>query len=119
MAPTNAAWQADAVGPASTRSTIFSTGWCPGPDVSSYGFSLGSWNLKQGEWNDADWAPPEVDSLLKAGVATVNKAKRFAVYSELIAEDPRRSPVYRALSRNSSVAVSRNFSVPGVQYELT
>ena len=113
VAPTNAAWQADAVGPASARSTIFSTGWCPGPDISSYGLSLGSWNLKQGEWNDADWAPPEVDSSLKAGVATVNKTKRFAVYSELIRKIQDDLPYIGLYQESSSVAVSRNFSVPG------
>jgi peptide/nickel transport system substrate-binding protein len=113
VAPTNAAWQADAVGPANKRSTIFSTGWCPGPDISSYGFSLGSWNLKQGEWNDADWAPPAVDSLLKAGVATVNKAKRFAVYSGLIRTIQEDLPYIGLYQESSSVAVSKSFGVPG------
>ena len=112
VAPTNAAWEAQAVGPANKRSTIFSTGWCPGPDISSYGFSLGSWNLKQGEWNDADWAPPEVDSLLKAGVATVDKAQRFSVYSRLIRTIQTDLPYIGLYQESSSIAVSKNFTVP-------
>jgi peptide/nickel transport system substrate-binding protein len=112
VAPTNAAWEAQAVGPASKRSTIFSTGWCPGPDISAYGFALGSWDLKQGQWNDADWAPSEVDNLLKAGVATIDKAKRFEVYSQLIRLIQDDLPYIGLYQETSSIAVSKNFTVP-------
>jgi peptide/nickel transport system substrate-binding protein len=75
-------------------------------------FSLGSAQL--GQINTARWAPPDVDKLLNAGIATLNKAKRFAIYSQIlkrIAQDvpyvPYTLPVYSIMIRNK-------YTFPGI-----
>jgi peptide/nickel transport system substrate-binding protein len=112
VAPSLTAWEAIATGPAGKRITNFSTGWCPGPDISSYGFSLGSWNLAQGQWNGANWAPPSVDSLLKAGVATSDPAKRFTIYSRLLRILQTDLPYIGLYQEGTSIALSSKFTVP-------
>jgi peptide/nickel transport system substrate-binding protein len=113
VAPTLTAWEAVVTGPLTNRPTEFSTGWCPGPDISSYGFSLGSWNMKPGQWNVAEWDPPVVDSLLKAGLATTNPAKSFAAYSQLLRIMQTDLPYIGLYQESSSIALSSKFTVPG------
>ncbi|HEX6523868.1 MAG TPA: ABC transporter substrate-binding protein [Streptosporangiaceae bacterium] len=113
VASTLTAWQAVMTGPAASRPTEFSTGWCAGPDLSSYGFSLGSWNAKQGEWNTADYAPSAVDGLLTAGLATSDPAKRFAVYSQLVQKLQSDLPYIGLYLEDTSIALSSKFTVPG------
>jgi peptide/nickel transport system substrate-binding protein len=113
VAPTLTAWQAVMTGPVASRPTEFSTGWCTGPDVSAYGFSLGSWNAQPGQWNTADYAPPEVDKLLNAGIATSDPAKRFAVYSRLVQRLQSDLPYVGLYLEDTSIALSGKFTVPG------
>jgi ABC-type transport system substrate-binding protein len=86
---------------------------CIGPDPSGcVGYTLGSNHLSQ--INTAQYAPPELDTLLNQGVRTLNKAKRFAIYSQIlkrIATDepyvPYALPVY-------AVMVSNTFTWPNL-----
>lgn len=112
-ASTLTAWQATMTGPVASRPAEFSTGWGSGPDISGYGFSLGSWNAKPGEWNTADYTPPTVDGLLNAGIASSNPAKRFAVYSQLIRRLQADLPYVGLYLENTSIALSDKFTVPG------
>jgi peptide/nickel transport system substrate-binding protein len=112
VSPTLTAWQAVMTGPASGRTTQFSTGWCTGPDVSGYDLALGSANAKQGEWNTADYTPPAVDSLLNAGIATSDPAKRFAIYSSLIKDLQADLPYIGLYMESTSIALSSKFTVP-------
>jgi len=113
VSPTLTAWQAVMTGPPSGRSTEFSTGWCAGPDVSAYDGALGSWNAKQGQWNTADYTSPEVDSLVNAGIATSDPAKRFAIYSRLIKNLQANLPYIGLYQESTSIALSSKFTVPG------
>jgi peptide/nickel transport system substrate-binding protein len=86
---------------------------CIGPDPSGcVGYTLGSDHLSQ--INTAQYAPPDLDKLLAEGVRTLNKAKRFAIYSQILkrlAQDvpyvPYALPVY-------SVMVSNKYTWPGL-----
>jgi peptide/nickel transport system substrate-binding protein len=113
VSSTLTAWQAVMTGPVTGRQTEFSTGWCAGPDVSAYGLALGSWNAKPGEWNTADYAPGDVDSLLNAGTATSNPAQRFAVYAKLLARLQSDLPYIGLYLENTSIALSDKFTVSG------
>ncbi len=59
-------------------------GGCFSPDPSNYTDWLGSKNLQVGQYNTADYAPPSVDKLIAAGIATTNPARRFVAYSQLV-----------------------------------
>jgi peptide/nickel transport system substrate-binding protein len=113
VSPTLTAWQAVMTGPPGGRGTEFSTGWCAGPDVSAYNLALGSWNAKPGEWNTADYTPPAVDSLINAGIATSDPAKRFAIYSSLVKDLQADLPYIGLYQENTSIALSGKFTVPG------
>jgi peptide/nickel transport system substrate-binding protein len=113
VASTLTAWQAVMTGPVAGRQTAFSTGWCGGPDLSSYGFSLGSWNAQPGQWNTADYAPPAVDSLLNAGIGISDPARRFAVYSQLVRRLQSDLPYIGLYLEDTSIALSGKFTVPG------
>ncbi len=39
-------------------------------------FLLGSWNAKVGGFNEAEYDPPAVDKLIKAGIGTTDRAER-------------------------------------------
>lgn len=99
-------------GPAGKRPTTSWEGGCLSPDVSGYDFYLGSANTRQGEWNEADWAPPSVDRLLTQGTTTDNPAQRFAAYSGIVrqmSDDVPYVPVYLA---DSTAGLSSNLSYP-------
>jgi peptide/nickel transport system substrate-binding protein len=113
------AWSALVVGPASKRPTVYSYSGCENPDVSWYTYLLGSWNTVQGEYNIADYAPPVVDGLINAGIATTNPAKRFAVYSKLLQNIAINVPYISLFIQDTSIALSSRFSFPGYnQYAL-
>jgi peptide/nickel transport system substrate-binding protein len=85
---------------------------CIGPDVSGYDFFLGSGNLAQGEFNTADYAPPAVDKLLAAGIATSEPAARFAVYSKLEERLQTDLPYIALYQQDYCIALSKGFTVP-------
>jgi ABC-type transport system substrate-binding protein len=69
--------------------------------------------MKQGQWNVAEWDPPVVDSLLKAGLATTNPAKRFTAYSRLLRIMQADLPYIGLYQESSSIALSSELTVPG------
>jgi peptide/nickel transport system substrate-binding protein len=109
---TNLGWEAAMGGPLLKRPTDFATGYCGGPDISSCDTRLGSWNLQQGQWNSADWAPPAVDSLLKAALAAAGPAQRFAAYTKIIQAIQADVPYVGLYQEGVSAALSSKFTVP-------
>jgi peptide/nickel transport system substrate-binding protein len=111
------AWYTLADGPASKRPPLFSLSGCITPDVSgAVSLLLGSWNLATGGTNTAAYAPPQVDTLLNAGIATTDPAKRFAVYSKLLqrlANDVPYVPLYLSAT---GIALSSRFTYAGLSY---
>jgi peptide/nickel transport system substrate-binding protein len=106
------AYEAAESGPAEKRLPTFQTGGCIGPDVSGYDFFLGSANLAPGQFNTADYAPPAVDKLLAAGIATSNPEARFAVYSQLEQRLQADLPYIALYQQDYCIALSKGFSVP-------
>jgi ABC-type transport system substrate-binding protein len=109
----NTAWEASMAGPDLKRPTVFSTGFCGGPDISSCDSGLGSWNLQQGQLNSADWAPPAVDDLLKAGLAAASPAKRFAAYAKITQAIQADVPYIGLYQEGVSVALASRYTIPG------
>lgn len=110
---TNLGWEAAMGGPDLKRPTDFATGYCGAPDISSCDQRLGSWNLQQGQWNSADWAPPAVDNLLKAGLAATSPAGRFAAYAKILQAIQANVPYIGLYQEGVSVALSSKFTFPG------
>ena len=106
------AYEAAETGPASKHLPTFQTGGCLGPDVSGYDFFLGSANLAPGQFNTADYAPPAVDKLLAAGIATSNPAARFAIYSQLEERLQSDVPYIALYQQDLCIALSKGFMVP-------
>lgn len=78
------AWFAAITGPAEKRPlTYTTTGTCT-PDPSYYDIYLGTANLAEGGLNIANWAPPEVDKLMKEGLAAPDGPERLAIYTEML-----------------------------------
>jgi peptide/nickel transport system substrate-binding protein len=102
---------------ASKRPSYFTLWGCTSPDVSgTFSYLLGSWNLKPGGSNDASYAPADVDTLINAGIATMDPGRRFAAYSKLLqrlAGDIPYVPLYVA---DYSIALSSRFTYSGLNY---
>lgn len=107
------AWQALQTGPDAKRSTVYASGGCFNPDPNAYSDFLGSQNLKPGLWNIADYAPTAVDRLLAAGVATSDPAKRFAIYSQLLARLQADEPYVGLSVADITLALSPKFTYSG------
>jgi peptide/nickel transport system substrate-binding protein len=90
------AYGSEITGPADKRPLTFSeTGACT-PDPSWDDLWLGSANLTAG-LNIANYAPPEVDRLLKDGVTTQDPKQRLEIYTKILqrlAEDVPYVPLY-------------------------
>jgi peptide/nickel transport system substrate-binding protein len=106
------ALQAVDTGPAAKRPTGMSGGGCFQPDPNTYSDFLGSNNLQAGSWNMADYAPPEVDTLLAQGEATSDPAQRFAVYSKLFQRLQADQPYVGLFVSDSTGAISPKFRWP-------
>jgi len=104
--------QALDTGPATQRPTGMSGGGCFQPDPNTYSDFLGSNNLAAGSWNMADYAPPEVDTLLAQGEATSSPAERFAVYSKLFQKLQKDVPYVGLYVQDSTGAISPKFKWP-------
>jgi ABC-type transport system substrate-binding protein len=81
---TLAAWGSDLSGPDAKRPASYFTTGCNTPDVSGYDWLIGRANLAEGQYNAADWDPPESDTLISAGLDASTPAERFADYSKLL-----------------------------------
>jgi peptide/nickel transport system substrate-binding protein len=109
-------WSAIESGPASKRMTTETSAGCSNPDPSSYYDILGSQNLQVGSWNVADYAPPAVDSLMSAGVATSVPAQRLAVYSKLLQTLQTDVPYVALYVSDASMPLSSKFTDDGFNY---
>jgi peptide/nickel transport system substrate-binding protein len=109
-------WSAIESGPAGKRMTTESSGGCSNPDPSSYYDFLGSQNTQVGSWNVADYTPSAVNSLMTAGVATSDPAKRLAVYSKLLLRLQTDVPYVALYTPDASIPLSRKFTEQGFSY---
>jgi peptide/nickel transport system substrate-binding protein len=108
--------EADGTGPANKRPTSAWEGGCINPDVSGYDFYLGSSNTAVGQWNEADWAPPQVDRLLTEGTTSADPAKRFAAFAEIVRQMSADVPYVPLYLHEVSIALSSKFTDPGYNY---
>jgi peptide/nickel transport system substrate-binding protein len=104
------AWQAVESGPDGGRMTSYGEDGCFQPDPSAYSDLLGSNNLQAGSWNEADYAPPVVNTLLSQGIATTNPARRFTIYSDLFQRLQTDLPYIGLYTVDDAVALSPKFT---------
>ncbi len=103
---------AEITGPADKRPAEYTAEYQASADPNSYMDFLGSWNLKQGEFNTADYAPPALDQLINAGIATSDHARRFAIYSAVLKRLSVDVPYVSLFDGESLIALAKNFSCP-------
>jgi peptide/nickel transport system substrate-binding protein len=109
-------WLAVEGGPDIKRMATVDYGGCSNPDVSGYDAYLGSQNLAPGQYNISDYAPAVVDHLLAAGVTTLNPAKRFIIYAEVLKNFATNVPFVPLFTSNYFVALSTRFTLTGLNY---
>jgi peptide/nickel transport system substrate-binding protein len=108
-AVTAAKYSAGYVDVHSNEGIQFETGACNSPDPNENPkWELGSKNLTG--YNMANYAPPAVDALLKAGLAGQTSAKRFAAYSGVLKRLATDVPWVELLNQTPFVAVSSKFT---------
>jgi ABC-type transport system substrate-binding protein len=114
------AWAFVEFGPSAKRMTNFATGGCVDPDPSNFvGYNLGSWNVKPGGEDTANYAPPSVDGLLKAGIATSDAPARFSIYSKLLRQLSVDVPYVPLYLEDENAAVANDFTIRGfTQYSV-
>jgi peptide/nickel transport system substrate-binding protein len=118
-AVTLAAWGSEVSGPPSKRPTTYFTTGCTTPDASGYDWLLGRQNLQTGQYNTADWAPPEVDTLVSQGLAAPSPTGRFAAYSKLLKIVASDVPYVPLFLHYNCIALSSKFTFPGYnQYSM-
>jgi peptide/nickel transport system substrate-binding protein len=107
------AFVAEATGDKSKTRLYVGDAGCVGPDPGQcYDYFLGSKNIKAGGWNMANYAPPEVDALIKQGFATQSPTQRLAVYGKLLKRLNTDLPYYPLFVYSAYLALSPKFSWP-------
>jgi peptide/nickel transport system substrate-binding protein len=106
-------WQDLTSGPDAKRATTLSGGGCFQPDPGTFGDFLGSVNLQTGSWNQADYAPAAVNTLLAQGEATSSPAQRFSIYAKLYARLQDDEPYVGLYTLDEGAALSPKFTWPG------
>jgi peptide/nickel transport system substrate-binding protein len=121
VAPSIPAFGAVQTGPPTSRRTCFSVWGAASPDASAFvGEMLGSWNLKAGEWNVEDFAPPQMDKLLLDGIETTGPTKRFEAYSQILKLLSQDVPIVPLFGQDDTAAISSKFTFSGLnQYVLS
>jgi peptide/nickel transport system substrate-binding protein len=109
-------WLAIEGGPDSKRMATIDYGGCSNPDVSGYDAYLGSQNLAAGQYNISDYAPAVVDHLLATGVTTLDPAKRFVIYSEVLKNFAINVPFVPLFTTDYFVALSSKFTITGLNF---
>jgi peptide/nickel transport system substrate-binding protein len=109
-------WLAIEGGPDGKRMATVDYGGCSNPDVSGYDAYLGSQNLASGQYNISDYAPAVVDQLLATGVTTLEPAKRFTIYSELLQNFAVNVPFVPLFTENYFLALSNRFTLRGLDF---
>jgi peptide/nickel transport system substrate-binding protein len=77
-------WLSIILGPKTYPATVTEYGW-PNPDPSGMvGVIFSYVNGQPTNEDDANWAPPEFQALMKQGLQTTNKSKRLAIYAKVL-----------------------------------
>jgi peptide/nickel transport system substrate-binding protein len=85
----------------------------PSPDPSSYpSWMVGHRNVIYGGWDWAAYDPPGMDELLKEGVQTLNKAKRFRIYTKILTEMANDEPYVDTFIADYTMALKPQFKYP-------
>jgi peptide/nickel transport system substrate-binding protein len=105
-------WLSEQTGPAAKRPTNVAISGCTLPDPSFYMYLLGEANTHSGGWNTANYAPPEVDRLITAGIATQSPARRLAVYGSILKRLGVDVPYIPLFSPDADLAISSKFGWP-------
>jgi peptide/nickel transport system substrate-binding protein len=111
---TTAAWVAEISGPPLTRPASLIASGSISPDPAGYDGQLLAENTKVGLFNIADYAPPAVDALVKAGEEISDPAKRFAIYGKLLNHLQTDVPYIPLYVTNNSIALSSKYTWPGL-----
>jgi peptide/nickel transport system substrate-binding protein len=77
-------------------------------------YELGSQAIPVGGSNSANWAPPAVDSLLTAGVATSDAAARLSIYQQVLTHMAADVPYVPLFQNNAFLATSSKFTLPAL-----
>ncbi len=106
-------WIATADGP-KTYGNIY-TSWVSGiSDPSSIpALILGRKNIAAGFGNTSNYDPPEIDSLLKEGLSTLDPAKRFAIYAKMLKLLATDVPYVPLFVQYTGLALSSQYKWPG------
>jgi ABC-type transport system substrate-binding protein len=112
VVPTYQQELAKATGPADKRPAEYAALYLASADPNSYMTFLGSWNTKQGEFNLTDYAPPALDGLINAGVASSDHATRFGTYSDILKTSSLDVPYVPLFIGESLIALAKTFSCP-------
>jgi peptide/nickel transport system substrate-binding protein len=106
-------WIAGFTGARGQLGINFVSSQCLTPDPSFMpGELLGTKNNRPGSFNIADYAPADLDTLIKAGVTTVDPAKRFAIYSKLLQRLALDMPYVPVWLESINLALSSRFTWP-------
>jgi peptide/nickel transport system substrate-binding protein len=106
-------WFAETTGDKNKVPLFFDGTECnsPFPGTTPDSFVYGK-NVAEGKFNTANYTNPRVDALLDAGKTVTNRAKSFAIYSQILtilSQDVPYIPLYVA---NESYAFSPKFTYP-------
>jgi peptide/nickel transport system substrate-binding protein len=105
---------ATADGPKSAVSDWYVTFNVTNPDPDSFPSDLlGSENIPAGGYNEADYDPPNVDALIKAGETAQDPGKRLSIYGQLLKQVGTDLPYVSLYDEDYNVALSSNFTWPG------
>jgi ABC-type transport system substrate-binding protein len=89
----------------------------PIPDPSTWPTTfLGSKNTPPSGYNVANYTPAGVDTLLAAGLAATNPAKRLAIYAKLLERLAADVPYLVLFTEDSTLALSDKFAWPTFNY---
>jgi ABC-type transport system substrate-binding protein len=73
---------------------------------------LGHRNVIYGGWDWAAYDPPGLDELLKQGVQTLNKQKRFQIYTKILTEVANDVPYVNTFIADYTMAMKPQFKYP-------
>jgi peptide/nickel transport system substrate-binding protein len=105
-------WLSIILGPKTYPATVTEYGW-PNPDPSGMvGVIFSYVNGQPSNENDANWAPPAFQALMKQGLQTTNKAKRLAIYAKVLKLVNTQVPALPLFDDSFSVALLKKFSWP-------
>jgi peptide/nickel transport system substrate-binding protein len=105
-------WYGDLLGPADKRPAAYSASGCNSPDPSFNMLYLGTKNLRTGSFNVANYAPPELDTLIDQGTSTADPAKRLVIYGKILRKLALDVPIISLWAQDYPAALSSRFTWP-------